>query len=294
MQTLDWSIPGADGEIILGNTHVPSHDAPPRGALIIAHGFRGYKDYGILPGIAHYAAMHGFVALRFNFSHSGMTNRLETFERKDLFEKDTWGKQVADLRAVAAATEKGDVAGLEAARGLAQIWYGHSRGGVTVLLTAARAFAPQHYPRIGSIVKPAGVVPCAAPHRAMFMSEDDRRLLREQGYLDIQSFRTKEDLRVGAGWLKEIEQQPDAFDPVLAAKRVTCPMHIIHGDADQTVKVQAAEAIAAAAPHSTLSIIEGGTHVFNTSNPMNLDREPSVQGQALINEVLAFCTKVTS
>ncbi|MEX2215128.1 MAG: alpha/beta fold hydrolase [Phycisphaeraceae bacterium] len=293
MRTLNWSIPGADGQPILGNTHVPSpSQGELRGVLLIAHGFRGYKDYGILPGIAHYAAMNGLVAIRFNFSHSGMTNQLDTFERKDLFEKDTWSKQILDLRAVATAASEGTLDGFQAARGFAQVWYGHSRGGVTVLLTAARAITPQHYPRIGAIVKPAGVIPCASPHRAMFLSEDDRRLLREQGHLDIQSMRTKEDLRIGADWLKEIERQPEAFDPVLAAKRVTCPIQLVYGDADQTVGLESGQAIAAAAPHANLQIIEGGSHVFNTTNPMNVDREPSPQGQALINAVLAFSARL--
>ncbi len=30
----DWSIEGADGEMILGNAHVP---ASPRGVIVIAH-----------------------------------------------------------------------------------------------------------------------------------------------------------------------------------------------------------------------------------------------------------------
>jgi len=42
-----WSIEGADGQPILGDTHLP--EAPPRGVLVICHGFKGYKDYGFFP-----------------------------------------------------------------------------------------------------------------------------------------------------------------------------------------------------------------------------------------------------
>ena len=45
-----WSIPGSDGEPIIGNTHLPSED--PAGVVHIAHGFKGYKDYGMFPRIA--------------------------------------------------------------------------------------------------------------------------------------------------------------------------------------------------------------------------------------------------
>ena len=54
--------------------------------MLIAHGFKGYKDYGMFPRLARVAAETGFVAHRFNFSHSGMTDRIATFEHPDLFD----------------------------------------------------------------------------------------------------------------------------------------------------------------------------------------------------------------
>ena len=296
--THDWSIPGSDDQPILGTTHLPHEATPPRGVLLIAHGFKGYKDYGILPGIAHYAAMRGFIAHRFNFSHSGMTTNTATFERPDLFEKDTWGRQIFDLRQVSLAARDGKLPQpLAASHGLnplPQIWYGHSRGGVTVLLTAARAFMPTKYPRLGATPLPAGIIPCAAPHRAFWLTDDDKETLYRQGFLDSPSQRTRQILRIGLPWLKEIEHHPDAFDPVIAAGRIACPIEIIHGTDDMTVPLDSAEKLAAAGSRVTLEIIEGATHVFNTSNPMRLEREPSVQGKALIEQVCRFCERVTS
>ncbi len=301
-EPIAWSIPGAGGQPILGDTHLPVGQ-PARGVLLIAHGFKGYKDYGILPGIAHYAASFGFIAHRFNFSHSGMTNRLETFERPDLFEQDTWGKQIHDYRAVAIAAAGGGLPGPAGSStevgandlgDFPQIWYGHSRGGVTTLLTAARAFAPTRYPRLGATPLPAGIIPCAAPHRAFWLSDDDKQLLMQQGYIDSPSARTKQMLRIGLPWLKEMEHQPEAFDPLVAAGHVTCPMLVIHGTDDMTVPLDSARRIAAAGQRATLEVIQGATHVFNTSNPMRLEREPSLQGKALIKLVCDFCTRVTA
>ena len=92
-----WTIDGSDGEPIRGDVHAASI-APPRGVFLIAHGFKGYKDYGMFPVLAREFAAAGFIAHRFNFSHSGMTNNIATFERPDLFEKDTWNRQVYDFR----------------------------------------------------------------------------------------------------------------------------------------------------------------------------------------------------
>ena len=72
-----WTIPGSDGEPILGNVHVP--DGEPRGVVIVSHGFKGYKDYGMFPRIAGTLARDaGVIVHRFNFSHAGMARNPAT------------------------------------------------------------------------------------------------------------------------------------------------------------------------------------------------------------------------
>ena len=91
--------------------------------MIVAHGFKGYKDYGMFPRIAAELAGRGFISHRFNFSHSGMTADTETFGRPDLFEKDTLNKQVADLQSVIEGVSCGVLAG----QGFPIVIFGHSR-----------------------------------------------------------------------------------------------------------------------------------------------------------------------
>jgi len=256
-----WSIEGADGQTILGDTHLP--EAPPRGVLVICHGFKGYKDYGFSPHLADVAARRGLIAHRFNFSHSGMTNNVETFERPDLFEQDTWGKQMTDLDRVAAAVRDGVLPG--DAVGLTMTWFGHSRGGVTVLLTASR----------GGTNRPDRIVAAAAPHSACFLDDEQRRTLRAQGYLESPSSRTGQSLRLGKAWLDEIEADPDRLDPVRAIGSLSCSVLLIHGEADVSVPIDCAHVLSRAAPSATqLTVIAGATHTFNAPNPMPPDRPP--------------------
>ena len=84
---------GYDGGSIIGSAHLP--EGRPRGVAVVAHGFKGYKDYGMFPRIAAALADRGLIAHRFNFSHSGMTNAIATFERPDLFEQGPIGLQKA-------------------------------------------------------------------------------------------------------------------------------------------------------------------------------------------------------
>ena len=279
---IEWSIPGADGEPILGNTHrLPGSGGAAVGALIICHGFKGYKDYGFLPRLAEAAADAGLVAHRFNFSHSGMTRNVATFERPELFELDTWGKQVEDLRRV-----------LEhfAGEGLPTVVFGHSRGGVTALLTAARLEA-------GGGPKLAGVVTAASPADTQRLTEEQAEILRRAGRMASPSGRTGQTLYVGAGWLEEIEADAASgagvLDPLRAAGALTVPLLQLHGDADETVPVLDLTRYGDAAPAGERVVIEGATHGFNAPNPMPaLDEQPPVaQAAELLERVVGFARR---
>jgi len=263
-----WTIAGAESEPIIGNTHLPPES--PRGVAVIAHGFKGYKDYGMLPRIARELASNaGLVAHRFNFSHSGMTDRIETFERPDLFERDTWSKQVHDLTAVLDAVGRGELAG----RGLPAFIIGHSRGGVSAILTAARLTYPataQNRPGV------AGVITIAAPATGNPLSRDEESELLRQGFLESPSSRTGQRLRIGRAFLQEQLDDPASYDVLACVERLTCPMLIIHGERDPTVLVDAAHALArAAGQRATLHVIAGADHVLNTSNPLPDDQAAS-------------------
>lgn len=273
-----WQLDGADGPPILGSTD--KHVEHPRGVLILCHGFKGYMDYGLFPRLAAVAAGQGLLVHRFNFSHSGMTRETDTFERPDLFERDTWGKQIQDLRAVAEAVATGQLDG----QGLPMVWFGHSRGGVTVTLTASRAFAdPQ-----AEHVRPAGIAIASTPDVACSLSEQDREKMRRDGRLLSPSGRTGQRLFVGKPWLDEIEADPEAFDPKLAAERVPCPTLIVHGGEDQTVNASAAIALSQRFPASEIEVIGGASHTYNCPNPLPHDAEPPEATARMMDRVTGF------
>ncbi len=275
-----FTLSGSEGQPLFGDTHLPS--GTPRGVLVMCHGFKGYKDYGFMPYLAEHAAARGLIAHRFNFSHSGMTNRIETFERPDLFERDTWSRQIFDVQMVAQAVRDGVIPG----DNLPMVWFGHSRGGIAVLLAAWRTFA--EHPDLA----PAGVISAAAPDRACYLDEQSRQTLREQGWLDSPSTRTRQMLRVGRAWLDEIEADPDAFDPLRAAAELPCPLHVVHGDQDATIAVEAAHRYAeVAGDKATLHIIERGNHVFNGRNPLRRDTPQPRQLQEMVESCLNFAVR---
>jgi alpha-beta hydrolase superfamily lysophospholipase len=276
----DWTIPGAEGEAIRGNVHVP---ATPRGVVLVAHGFKGYKDYGMFPRIAESLAEADFVAHRFNFSHSGMTNNIETFERPDLFEHDTWNKQVHDLRAVIGAVADGTLDG----KGLPYVVFGHSRGGATALLTVGR------YAGDLSLPAPSGVATAAAPSRLNFLGADQAEELLSKGFLVSPSSRTKQDLRIGRAFLQEQRDDPEGHDLPTVASRITCPILIVHGQADPSVPAICAQHLAnAIGERAEVLMIPGADHVFKTPNPMPADSQPSRELATLLDALRSFAERV--
>jgi alpha-beta hydrolase superfamily lysophospholipase len=279
-----WSIPGSGGEPILGVSHAPAAgqaadtaaaaDAP-LATVLIAHGFKGYMDYGMFPRIARELAAAGCRVHRFNFSHSGMTRDTATFARPDLFARDTWNRQVDDLAAVADAVRAGTLAG----GGVPLVLFGHSRGGVTVLLAAGR----------GDVADPAGVITAAAPADAVRLSPADRQRLLDEGFLPSPSSRTGQELRVGRDWLAEIEADPAGHDPCVQAGRIDCPVLVLHGGDDATVPAGDAERLGLAARRpARVVVIPGANHVFDTPNPMPDDAAPSPALQTLLDETGRF------
>ena len=274
-----WTIPGAEDEAILGDAHLPEGD--PIGVAIIAHGFKGYKDYGMFPRIAETLCTAGFIAHRFNFSHSGMTNTIETFERPDLFERDTWNKQVFDCRAVVSAVADGRLDGA----GLPYVFFGHSRGGVSMLLTAGRSADDSKFGQ------PVGIVTAAAPCQCNNLPPEVADQLLKDGYIVSPSSRTGQDLRVDKAALVEQLDDPASHDLLALVSRINCPLLVIHGEDDPTVPVDAAEQIGRAAKcEATVLRIAGGDHVYNTPNPLPANAPSSSQFQQLLDAIVKFAT----
>lgn len=275
-QTIDWEIRGAESQTIFGTAYQP--DDAPIGCVIVAHGFKGYKDFRMIPAIAAELRRAGFVAHTFDFSHSGMTANPDTFERPDLFELDTWNKQVFDIQCIVEAITRGQLAGA----GLPYVLLGHSRGGVSAMLFAGRQTAGSQLP------KPAGVITAGSPDFACGMSDTEKEELRRRGYLESPSARTGQVLRIGLQWLTEQEADPDAHNVLDNVRKIYCPILVVHAENDETVNVQSAVSIAAAATNARVVRIKNCNHVFNAPNPPPPDVREIPELAQTVNEIVAF------
>ncbi len=282
-----FEIPGARGEIIRGNVHLPFDGAHGRGPtgndpggrlplVLMLHGFKGYKDYGFFPHLTRRLADAGLVTVRFNFSHSGIDDDPSTFGRPDLFERDSWSNQLADVAAVVAAAEAGTLPHADRTDVARLGLLGHSRGGVTALLTAG------HDPRVGAVAA------LSSPASTDTLPESARHIIRDEGHIVSPSSRTGQQLRIGRAWLEDLEQNAEKLDLITAVGRIEAPLLIAHGTADESVPVGCAHVIADAyTGEPELLLVEGAGHTFNCVNPFE---GPTPSLDTLITAASAFFT----
>jgi len=281
--TTSWQIPGSDEQTIFGATDAP--EGEPVGVMIICHGRMGYKEYGFFPRVARAAAEQGLAALRFNFSHAGVTENYERFERPDLFEKDTYARQIEDLKAVVTALTADEIPGVEWRR-QPMVWFGHSRGSATVLLTAMRLFEDaDRDPAV--LPTPVGLIGAASLSFTNRFSDEQRRRLRQRGSIEAPSNRTGQILRIGKAFLDVMESDPPAYDPLRAASVARCPILFVHGENDGP---DAARMLAEAAAAEPVIIPEAG-HTFNCPNPLPDDEPAPPATQQMIDASIDFALR---
>jgi pimeloyl-ACP methyl ester carboxylesterase len=225
----------------------------PRPAVVVLHGFKGFKDWGMFPPLAERLARAGFTAVTLNLSGSGVDDAGE-FSLPERFAHDTFTAGLTDLGRVMDALSEGEL-GVRPPSSLGLV--GHSRGGGVAVLQAARD------PRIGALATWSAISTVdrwPVPERAEW---------RATGVKEIRNARTGQVLPLYPDVLDDIECHRDALDISAAAARIRVPWLILHGALDESVPLEEAERLAAVAPAGTTRFlpIENAGHTFGATHP---------------------------
>jgi len=231
------SFTNSRGDRLSGVLHHPA-ERPANGAVILCHGMESNKDSDKLALLGRALAQRGVLVLRFDFRYVG--------ESSGKFEDITYSGEVEDLKAAHALVRDrnaGKVAIL-----------GSSMGGTVALLFAAQE------PTLAALVTVAAPIhPERFPTR--ILTPEQTAQWRAQG------FTIYNGQRLNASLLHDLER----LDVPQAARNITCPVLILHGEADEIVPVQEAhELYACLANSKRLSILPGADH--RLSDPAVMQR----------------------
>ncbi len=255
----DVTLPGTLGEIQVSVR--AAGRSSPRPAVVLLHGYKGFRTWGFFPTLADRLARAGFSAVTFSASGSGVDAAGE-FVHPDRFGHNTYSAELADLRLVLTALWEGKL-GTAAPTALGLM--GHSRGGGIAVLQSARD------QRVGALVTWATI---GTVDRWSAATKAD---WRAKGRIDVINSRTHQVLPQYVDVLEEVEKQGgNRLDLELAAREVKAPWLLLHGEDDDNVPSAESERLHAASGKGTteLKIVSSTGHTFGGKHPLEGIPEP--------------------
>ena len=243
---------GALGPLLVDVRAAGRRDPAP--AVVILHGFKGFKDWGMFPPFAERLARAGFSAIAPNLSGSGVDDS-GSFVWPERFGHNTFSAELADVEGVVSALDRGDL-GVPRPSTVGMV--GHSRGGGVAILASGRS------PRIRALVTWAAVA------SVLRWTPEQIREWRASGRLDVKNVRTGEVLPLYPDVLDDVEHHGNrALDIKAAASALDIPWLLIHGEADEAVPVAEAHSLAGMARRDRVQLLEvpRAGHTFGAVHP---------------------------
>jgi len=244
-------LPGYLGDILVD---VRTGDRTrPRPAVLVLHGFKGFKDWGMFPPLSDRLARAGLTAVTFNVTGSGVDDSGE-FVFPERFAHATYSGDLGDIATVISAVAGGEL-GFPPPSSIGFV--GHSRGGGLGILAAAAD------PRIAALVTWCAI---SNVHR---YSPEEIAAWRARGRLDVLNSRTGQVLPILTDVLDDVRlHAATTLDIPGAAARIAAPWLILHGEKDPTIDTREARALLAASGNrAELVVIPGAGHTFDSVHP---------------------------
>ena len=192
-----------------------------------------------------------------NFSHNGVEGLSEESTRPDLFEKNTFGREVAEATRVIESIQHGSLLPTGAGEIGPIGVLGHSRGGGIALLASS---ATPHV---------TATVTWSAVSTFDRYTENQRERWRRDGYLEVKNARTGQILHLGQELLEELEREPKNLDICSAVQRLDRPLLVVHGEVDLSVTVENAQKLYDCSDQekTDLALIPRTGHTFGVVHP---------------------------
>ena len=252
------------GDVIRVDARRPAGTAEPASAILVAHGFKGFKDWGFFPYLCQRLAADGHLVVSFNFSLNGVGSDLLEFTDLDAFGRNTVSREVDDLHWMLERLRAGGWSGGRPPTSIGVL--GHSRGGGVAVVAAAEAGEA-----VSALVTWAGI------STFQRWTDEQRREWETTGVVYVANARTGQQMPLYRTLWDDLQTNADRLDVLSAAARATAPWLVIQGREDPVVPVAEARALSEAGPAADLLVVDGAGHTFEAVHPMQGPPPPALE-----------------
>ena len=269
----NFTIPGASNKhISIDLTSLDlSSDQP---LVLFSHGFKGFKDWGTHHLVANFFAAKGLSFLKFNFSHNGITDaNSDIFDDLEGFGANTISKEVFDLEQVITCVLSGE----QFPKPSKIFLIGHSLGGAISILTASKNKSVSKIATWASISSYTGL-----------WNPEQEKTWEEEGVLYFPNLRTGQQMPINFTFLSDLKENAETLDILLAARKLSQPWLILHGNNDLSVPKDHALKMHFEHPNQKLLLIPGADHVFGAAHPWQEANLPAPLQQACESTINFF------
>lgn len=230
----------------------------PRGTVIICHGFKGFKDWGMFPYVARTLADRWDTVI-FNFSHNGVGAAKDEFDELEKFAHNTYSRELEDLGTVVRkVTSRTLVPEAANAHGAPVYLLGHSRGGGVCLI-----YAMDHPDQVSGVISWNGIA------NVDLFTDEQKEEMRRLGRTYVHNARTGQRMPLDKEILENMERHRERFDIVGRIGKARIPIALVQGSQDFEHLRQGSERLLAQNPSIERIIIPGGDHTFGARHPFS-------------------------
>ncbi|NBI29458.1 alpha/beta hydrolase family protein [Chengkuizengella marina] len=249
--------------VLRGNVYVSKN--PSKGTLIICHGFKGFKDWGMFPYIGETLA-DDLDVVTFNFSYNGVGENLLDFTELDKFAQNTYARELEDLNTVMDAVQNQKLP-IDVDMNTSQLYLlGHSRGAGICLI-----YNFDHPKAVQGIVCWNGIT------NVDLFTRDQKEEMKQTGKSFVYNARTKQQMPLNVEILEDMEKNEEKYNIIERVKYTETPIVLIQGTEDHDRLIQGSKKLIEKKPKINLIQITGGNHTFNSLHPFQGTTEPLEQ-----------------
>jgi pimeloyl-ACP methyl ester carboxylesterase len=248
MNRRNFEIPAGE-DAILRCSHFPAQGVP-KSLIVIAHGYKGFKDWGMFPYLAA-ALSHEHEVITFNFSHGGIGEDLQNFTELDKFARNTCHQELKDMEILLSYLNQHPKF-----RSLPLFLLGHSLGGGVCLL-----YTLDHPDEIEGVISWNGVT------NPDLFTDEQKQEMKEKGRTHVLNGRTGQQMPLDLVLLEDLERQQERYNILERMKKATFPVVLIQGSQDSERLRRGSEQLIQLRPDIQWIQIPGGNHTFGTVHP---------------------------